>query len=301
MTATVIVVGSVNVDLVVRLPRLPAPGETVTGGQFSRHPGGKGGNQAAAAARLGARVAMIGAVGDDELGRTALDDLRAARVDVAGVVAVTAPTGVALITVDRRGENQIAVASGANHELSAEQVRAGIEAAVVDGAVVLVSLELADGAVAAAVETAESAGLPVVLNPGPARVLPDEVLGGVSVLTPNEHEVGGLGPPGVAGLLDLGVGAVVVTRGAAGCELHRPGREVLRQAAYPVDVVDTVGAGDAFSGALAWALADRRPLEEAVRLAAAAGALATRRPGARGDTSTAEDVLELVGAAHVRR
>jgi ribokinase len=208
VTPTVIVVGSVNVDLVVRAPRLPAPGETVTGGQFSRHPGGKGGNQAVAAARLGARVAMVGAVGDDDHGEAALDDLRGARVDVSRVLRLPAPTGVAAIIVDDAGENQIAVASGANHLLGADEVREAVDGLAVDGAVVLISLELADAAVAAAVEAAESAGLPVVLNPGPARPLPDEVLGAVTVLTPNRHEVGGLGPAGVAGLLELGVGAV---------------------------------------------------------------------------------------------
>ena len=294
-----VVVGSVNADLVVRVPRLPAPGETVIGGTFTRGQGGKGANQAAAAARLGARTWLVGLVGDDDLGAAARADLAAFGVDLTHLGTGSLPTGVAEIVVDEAGENLIAVASGANAEVTGEAVAAAVEAvaaavgAVAERAVVLANLEVPDTAVRAAAEAAKERGFAFVLNPAPARPLAAEVLARCDVITPNEVEVVGLGAGRPDELLAAGCAAVVVTRGALGAEIHRPGSSPVSVPAFPVEVVDTTGAGDAFSAGLAWALASGRDLEAAVRLASAAGALATRGLGARSALPTAAEVLRL--------
>lgn len=298
MSATVVVVGSVNVDLVTYVERLPRPGETVIGGTFARAHGGKGANQAVAAARLGARVVLVGMVGDDDLGASARAELEREGVDAAGVGTAGAHTGVAQILVDRAGENLIAVASGANDELTAERVERALARVDAPSAVVLSVLEVPDGAVLAAARGARARGWAFVLNPAPARPVPDEVLACCAVVTPNEHELDGLGRASAGDVLDAGAGAVVVTRGAAGAELLRAGRPVHRQRAFDARPVDTTGAGDAFSGALAWALAERRRLEDAVELAAAAGALSTQKEGARGGMPGRAELEAFVAAAH---
>lgn len=291
MTYPVVVVGSVNVDLVVRVDRLPAAGETVTGGTFHRTPGGKGANQAAAAAKLGARTSLVGLTGDDELGRLARDDLAVHGVDLSGLGLGKGSTGVAAIIVDARGENLIAVAPGVNHEVSAADVWVHLERLAAPGAVVLSVLELPEEAVSAAAR-ARDLGCRFVLNPAPARPLPVEVLERCDVLTPNEHELRTLG--GADTLFDLGVGAVVVTLGAKGADIYLPGTRI-HVDAFSGEVVDTTGAGDAFNGALAWALAEGRPLDEAVRLATGAGALATRALGARAALPDRDELKALVG------
>jgi ribokinase len=279
--AAVVVVGSVNVDLVVSVPRLPAPGETVIGGQFRQAPGGKGGNQAVAAARLGARTWLVGCVGDDDLGRDAREDLRQAGVDTDLLGVGRAATGVAAVLVDAAGENAIAVASGANDELDPEMVRAACTSIWSPDAVLLACLEVPDGAVLAAAEAAAERGWPFVLNPAPARPLAPELLRRCKVLTPNHQEVTALGASSVQELLASGVEAVVVTRGVHGADLYRPDQPVLHQPSFAVPVLDTTGAGDAFSAALAWGLAGGQSMEDAVRVAAAAGALSTQAVGAR--------------------
>lgn len=280
-SASVVVVGSVNADLVVRVPRLPVPGETVIGGTFQLACGGKGANQAAAAARLGARTWLVGLTGDDDFGRQAREDLRDAGVDLSELGTGSSRTGVALIVVDDRGENLIAVASGANAEVTGDMVARSLRRIEVRHAVVLANLEVSDDAVMAAAAEARARGWRFVLNPAPARPLPDPLLAACDVISPNEREVEALGRPSVEALLGRGVGAVVVTRGAAGADLYRPGVPAHHQEAFPVVAVDTTGAGDAFSAALAWAMAEGRSLEDAVCLAAGAGALATRQVGAR--------------------
>lgn len=284
------VVGSLNVDLVVRVPAIPAPGETVVGSDFARAPGGKGANAAAAAARLGAATWIVGAVGDDDFGEMTRADLAAYGVALDCLGTGTQPTGVALITVDANGENAIAVASGANAELSAAEVTKALGTIEMDNAIVLANLEISDDAVRAAAAGASQRGWSFVLNPAPARPLPADVVAHCAVLTPNEHELDALGGSAEA-LLDAGAGAVVVTRGAAGADLHRAGQTVHHQDAFPTQVVDTTGAGDTFSATLAWALAAGRSLEDAVRLAAAAGALACRSVGARACLPTADEVV----------
>ena len=284
---SVVVVGSANMDLVMRVPHLPAPGETVIGGRFSEAPGGKGANQAAAAARLGARTWFVGAIGDDDLGRRTREDLEGAGVDCSLLAVSTEPTGVAQIWLDEHGENAIAVASGANATLDASAVETALASIEAGGAVVLASLEIPDAASEAAARGAAERGWRFVLNPAPARPLSDELLSRTSVLTPNESEASVLVGEGA---LEDRVDAVVVTLGARGAEIRRRGETPVAQAAFSVDVVDTTGAGDAFSATIAWALAEGRSLEEAVRDAAAAGALATREVGAR---ASLPDVAEL--------
>lgn len=295
MVGTVVVVGSVNVDMVFRVPRLPGPGETVTRGSFTRSPGGKGGNQAVAAARLGARSWFVGLVGDDELGVEARRDLDSAGVDVSLVRTGSTHTGVAGVLVDDQGENMIAVAPGANAQVDGATVSPALSGLGIDDAVVLANLEIPDEGVIAAAAAAEERGWPFVLNPAPAREIPAEVLSRCAVLVPNEVEMDDLGGGSVDDLLEAGVGAVVVTRGRQGADLHRPGRPVHRQPSFPGEVVDTTGAGDAFCGALGWALAGGADLERAVRLAAAAGALACREVGARSGLPDREEVERLAG------
>lgn len=292
MTA-VVVVGSVNVDLIVRVPRLPSRGETVIGGTFSRAPGGKGANAAAAAARLGADTRFVGLVGGDGLGRDARRDLEAAGVDVSALGDTGEPTGVAAILVDQEGQNVIAVASGANGAVTAEHVRDALAAIEADRPVVLTNLEIPDQAVAAAADEATERGWLFVLNPAPARPVARRVVAACDVVVPNETEAATLG--GVEELLSSGARAVVVTRGPAGADIHRPGREAHHQSAFPIEAVDSTGAGDAFSAALAVALSEGRDLEDAVRDAAAAGALATRAVGARSSLPTREEIDRLTG------
>jgi ribokinase len=284
MAGDVFVIGSINVDLVVRAGTLPSPGETVTGGTFERHGGGKSANQAVAAARAGAAVRMIGAVGEDELGEEAVAQLAAEGIDVSGVARLDAPTGVALIAVDAAGENQIAVASGANAELAAAHVEAALEAAT--SGVALLGLEVPDAAVLAGARAARGAGLTVVINPAPARPLGDELLALAPILTPNRGEAATLSgeddAEAAARALSAQTGApVVVTVGSDGALLVS-GDAVERVPAPAVEAVDTTGAGDAFNGALAAALAGGAPLPEAVREAVAVAAESVRRPGARG-------------------
>jgi ribokinase len=279
VAANVVVVGSVNVDMVFRVPSLPAPGETVIGGTFSEGPGGKGANAAAAAARLGARTLFVGLVGHGHLGHRALHDLEEAGVEATLVEERTTQTGVAGILVDESGENMIAVASGANAEVDGRFVREALARVEVDHASVLTNLEIPDDAVAAAAEAAEANEWPLILNPAPARAVHATTLARCSVVVANRVEARLLGAADA--LLEAGAGAVIVTLGGEGADLHRPGRPVHHQPAFPVEVADTTGAGDAFCGALAWALADGRDIEEGIRMGAAAGALACREVGAR--------------------
>lgn len=293
MTAKVVVVGSINVDLVILAPRLPMPGETVIGGVFHKSHGGKGANQAVACARLGTETHLVGAVGDDEFGREVREALEQEGVGTSWVFTHSLPTGVAEIVVDEKGENLIAVASGANGELKAEQVAEALQAILTPGDVVLSNLEIPDTAVMAAAREACRCGCPFLLNPAPARSLSPELLALCDVITPNEIEARVLGMDLARELPLDGPLAVVVTLGAAGADLLRPGMPALHESAFPVDVVDTTGAGDAFSATLAWAIVEGHSIETAVRLAAAGGALATRRIGARAGFGSRWEVESL--------
>lgn len=284
----VIVVGSVNIDLVAVGPRMPRPGETVSMERFAEVQGGKGGNQASAAAALGAQVHFVGAVGSDHWGVAARADLAGRGIDVSGLATVDGPTGVAIILVDDGGENSIAIVPGANAAVSPASVEAALAAIDSADAVLVVCLEIPLESVVAAARAARARGWRVVLNPAPARELPAELVAAATVLTPNETEVEVLG--GVDALLAAGAGAVVVTRGGDGTELHRAGGAAIHIAPSRADVVDTTGAGDAFTAALAVGLANGQELADAVTWASAAGAIATEGFGARGSLATAAQV-----------
>jgi ribokinase len=290
----VIVVGSVNVDLVMRLPALPSPGETVIGGELSYGLGGKGCNAAVAAARLGADTALIGRVGRDEYGEDAIRQLRDAGVRVDGVGRSDHPTGVAAVLADRSGENLIAVASGANAHLDASQVEAWLTSLTATGAAVLANLEVPTAAALRAAQAASARGWPFILDPAPARELPDELLALCDVITPNRHELAVLAVDAAA-LRSRGATAVVVTEGALGASVDTPDGH-WRQPAMAVDAVDSTGAGDAFAAALAVGLAGGDDLARAVQRATAAGALATRGVGAQASLPTAAEVERLMAA-----
>jgi ribokinase len=290
MSGAVVVVGSVNADLVVTVRELPQAGETVTGGTFARHGGGKGANQAVAAARAGARVSWVGAVGADDLGDEALRELQAEGVDVAAALRLDdVATGVAVIVVDERGENQIAVASGANAALTGKAVEAALSPLLTASGVVLLGHEVPPEAVAAGAASARAAGWQAILNPAPARDLIDGL--DSVILTPNADEARRLSGESdldaAARVLRARTGApVLVTMGADGALLDG---ELLP--APPVDVVDTTGAGDTVNGALAAGLAAGEPLRDAVAFALAAASLSTRVAGARAGMPRRDDVL----------
>lgn len=285
MTARVIVVGSVNIDLVVTADRLPAPGETVIGGRFAQHHGGKGGNQAVAAARLGAPTAFIGAVGDDDFGRAARAALESERIDVSELRTLPdVSTGVALILVDARGENSIAVAGGANGALTTSHVEESLRRLAPTGTdVVLVGHEIPTAAAAAALRAGRTAGATTILNPAPATGLDAETVALADLVTPNDGELAILRVAGIE------PGRMLVSRGADGATLRTGGTE-RDIPALQVEAVDTVGAGDTLNGALAAALAFGRPLEEAAQRAVAAASLAVTKRGAREGMPTADEL-----------
>ncbi|MFD6177658.1 MULTISPECIES: ribokinase [unclassified Isoptericola] len=292
--ATVVVVGSANADLLARTTVHPAPGETVLGRDLQVLPGGKGANQAVAAARLGARVAFVGAVGDDEFAQAATSGLRDAGVDLSGLVVVPGGTGVAVVTVAADGENAIVVVPGANAAVDAAQVRRHADLLAAAAVVVLQGEIPRDGIE----EAARLAGGRVVVNLAPVIDVDAAILRRADPLVVNEHEAhGALGllergaPAAGAELTDedvvgalrrLGVPSVVLTRGAQGALVAGPGVDGVVVVSSPrVDAVDTTGAGDAFVGALAGELAWGRGLVDAARLAARVGAFAVRGSGAQ--------------------
>ncbi len=291
----IVTVGSANCDLVCRAERLPAPGETILGGQFFQAAGGKGANQAVAAARLGGQVTFVARLGRDDYGDRAIAGYQADGLDTRFIARDDeAPSGVALILVDQTGENSIVVAPGANARLTADDVAAAGDA-FTGAQVVLCQLEVPLEAVATAVRLGRQAGATVILNPAPARPLPRELLAGVDILVPNETEARLLGAE--ESTLDrLGVPTVVLTRGARGALLVSGG-ERLAVAAPLVEAVDTTAAGDAFCGALAVAVAEGRPLAEAVGRACAAGALAATVAGAQPSLPTLAQLESLLGRA----
>lgn len=293
----VCVVGSINMDLVVRAPRLPAAGETLPGASFQQHPGGKGANQAVAARRLGASVQIIGAVGDDRYGTTILEALGRDGVGLERVQRCAGiATGIALITVDPSGENTIVVASGANCQLSPQHVeRAAL--AIEAAAVTLAVLESPMDAVARADQIASKAGKLFVLNAAPATHLPEDLLAHVSVLIANQTEaalladLAGHDPATIArALLARGPGAVIITLGAGGVLIDDRAHGMRRIPAIDVQPLDTVGAGDCFCGALAARLALGDDLDTAGRFACVAAGLATTRTGAIAGMPTLAEV-----------
>lgn len=296
------VVGSSNTDMIVHCERLPAPGETVLGGDVLVASGGKGANQAVALARLGAQVSLVARVGTDIFGDQTMVNLSREGVEMRHVVRDRhRPSGVALITVDARGENIITVAPGANSALSPADVEAA-EEAIASASALIVQMEIPPETVAAAVDAAWRLGVRVVLNPAPARPLPEALLRKVELLVPNESELRFLAgvdddatvEKAARALLARGCGAVVVTLGAQGALLVTSSGSA-RVPAFKVKAVDAVGAGDAFVAALAYAVCSGKDLEAATTFACAAAALATTKRGAQPSLPTLGEVEAFLG------
>jgi ribokinase len=299
----VVVFGSINLDLVTRVERFPAPGETLSGSEFATHAGGKGGNQALAAARAGAKVQMYGAVGRDTFAGPATALLDAGGVDLRGIAKVDAPTGCATILVDAKGENSIVVVAGANARVDAQAVP---DSALAGDALLVLQQEVPAEANATLIARARSLGARILLNAAPARALTRELLRQIDVLIVNESEAAALaatlGCPTLPEAFASAVTSqfaeltVIVTLGAAGV-LCRVRGESLHIAAPDVNVVDTTGAGDAFVGALAAGLDSGAALADALRLAVAAGSLACTMHGAQSalpDRTRIDALLPLV-------
>lgn len=302
----VLVIGSLNMDLVARCARLPAPGETVAGHDLATLPGGKGANQAMAAARMGARVAMVGAVGADGFGTTLRAGLAAEGIDTTYLATAGAPTGTALILVADDGTNSIVVVPGANVETGPALIDRALESFPEPG-VLLLQHEIPASSVAHAIRTAHARGWFVLLNPAPARPVPAELMGAIDLIAPNETETAALlgrelGDPAEAAavLRAAGARAALITLGAAGAvyvdeagSRHVP--------AIPVRAVDTTGAGDAFLGAFASMLAAGGRVDKVLHVAAAAAALSVTRPGAQPSLPFRAAVEQFISRAADRR
>jgi ribokinase len=303
----IVVVGSLNMDLVVEVPLIPQPGETVLGRNFATFPGGKGANQAVAAARLGADVTMIGRVGTDAFGEQLLDSARREGIDVSHIsIDDQAATGVAMIAVDATGQNSIAVASGANFRLTAQDVRQGWTQ-LTDIDLLVMPLETPLETIRTAVMLAKESNARVVLNPAPAQKLSPDILRHVDVLVPNEPETAQLTGLAVETaedaqkaahhLLGHGVGSVVLTLGSRGALVldgTSPAPEFTHVAPYDVVIADTTAAGDAFVAALAVSLGEGASLVEATRFANACGALTVTKAGAQPSLPMRKDVNSML-------
>jgi ribokinase len=293
----ILVVGSSNIDLVASVDRLPSRGETVLGYRFAQSFGGKGANQAVAAARAGAEVAFLSKLGADANGRLIEQHLAAQGLSRPILLRdAEFPTGVAMILVDHSGENQIAVVPGSNGRLTPADLRQHRE--LIAGArVLLLQMEIPRETVFEALRLGRECGLTTILNPAPAAPLPSDLLRLIDILTPNESEAqaltGSADPAEAARILtDRGVGTVVVTCGANGAFLAT-GNDVTHIPGFLVETIDSTGAGDAFNGAVACAVAEGVPIESAIVRANAAGALATTGRGAQESMPTKDDIEQL--------
>ena len=311
MPAVIVVAGSLNMDFVVSVDRLPAPGETVLGRGFQMLPGGKGANQACAAGKIGGasvRTRMVGRIGLDVFGDHLKASLSAAGVDVTAVHASRSqPTGIAMICVDRAGENSIVVASGANHALAASEIEA-LRPVFTGARFALFQLESPLDFVAAALKLSRGAGARTMLDPAPAQALDSSILAPVDVLTPNETEALALvgDPPGRISKVDAaalarrlrerGPAAVVLKLGDQGCFYSSASGEIFSPA-FQVEARDTTAAGDTFNGALAVALAEDRGIPEALRFANAAAAISVTRVGAQASVPARAEVDEFLRSA----
>ncbi len=291
----IVVVGSINMDLVLRTPRIPRAGETLLGSSFASHAGGKGANQAVGAARLGCPVQMIGIVGRDEFGRRLCDGMAAVGIDITHVGFSDGATGVASITVDDAGENSIIVVPGANHSLTPQVLRSKTDVLRSAG-LVLAQLEIPMESVLCLAEICVEAGVPLVLEPAPAQPLPGELVRACAWLTPNESEAqlltGGASSPEsqIAALQTAGARGVILKRGAAGVAFSDGAGELSSVSAPRVTVRDTTAAGDGFNAAFAVGTMRGYPLGESVRYAVVASALSVTREGAQSSLPTEHEV-----------
>jgi ribokinase len=298
-----LVVGSLNMDLVVRAPHFPAPGETISGEDLAIIPGGKGANQAVAAARLGARVAMLGRVGGDVFGQALLDNLLQNRVDVGRVQWDQAATGTAAIVVDAQGQNSIVLSPGANGKMTPADV-----ADLPDAKILMLQFEIPSETVLSAAQQAREKGMRVIVNPAPARAMDKALLKSVDILAPNESELSLLTGKTVTDvasaesaarmLMEQGAGIIIVTRGSQG-SLAVTKNERYDVPSFKVDVVDTTAAGDAFIGGLAVSLVDNKSLDKALVYANACGALAATKFGAQPSLPNKDEVEGFIRKMHL--
>lgn len=290
MKPRILVIGSANVDMIVKVPHIPRPGETILGGDFFKVQGGKGANQAVAAARAGGSVTFAGCVGNDSLGTDTISCLKKEGIDVGFIkISPDKPTGVALINVAATGENSISVAPGANHAITQEDIQA-IEHVIAKAQIVLLQHEIPFPAISAAIEIAFDHKVPVILNPAPAFPIAPDLLSKIAFLTPNEHEAAMITGHGqedekdprqlAAQLIEMGCRQIIITLGEKGA-LYASASKTDLISGFPVKAVDTTAAGDTFNGYLAVAIASGKPVEEAIRIANKAASVSVTRLGAQ--------------------
>lgn len=300
---SIIVVGSSNTDMVIKSPYLPRPGETILGGTFFMNAGGKGANQAVAAARLGGNVSLIAKVGDDMLGKQAIELFNKEGIDTTNVFTdIKHPSGVALINVDNKGENCIVVASGANAALVKEDIETATQK-ITNASIVLMQLETPISTIEYVAALAKENGVKVVLNPAPAAALSDELLQNINIITPNQHEAAMLTNTEVNDiasakhaakiLQNKGVETVIITLGADGALLYE--KDFFTEIASPVvKAVDTTAAGDVFNGALVVAISEGKSVRHAVEYACNAAAISVTRLGAQASAPYRNEVASAV-------